>query len=146
MKPLYWSAAGGDRDRWIVSYADVLTILLIFFIASAAQSLKSIQLKAASPAKPATTVVQKPPRALAVFEDQLQHRGLSAALEFRMDPRGLIINLPQTVLCSHRGQDRISPASLPVVGQIAAILGSVPNRVSLIGYAELRPDPQSPLP
>src|SRR5258707_3708540 len=44
MSPKYYSAAeNGQRDRWMISYVDVLTILLIFFVAIAAQSLHRLQ-------------------------------------------------------------------------------------------------------
>jgi hypothetical protein len=39
MKPHDRRPESGMRDRWMVSYMDVLTILLIFFIAVAAKSL-----------------------------------------------------------------------------------------------------------
>src|SRR6478609_7894608 len=43
MKPAYFQSQNSGRDRWMVSYLDVLTILLILFVAMAAQSLQSAQ-------------------------------------------------------------------------------------------------------
>ena len=40
MKPAYFTNPTSGRDRWMVSYVDVLTILLILFIAIAAQALQ----------------------------------------------------------------------------------------------------------
>ena len=40
MKPKYLQAETAGRDRWMISYLDVLTILLIFFVAVAAKSLE----------------------------------------------------------------------------------------------------------
>ena len=34
MKPKYFQAEAPQRDRWMISYVDILTILLIFFIAT----------------------------------------------------------------------------------------------------------------
>src|SRR5215467_7003816 len=39
----YLPAEDGPRDRWMISYTDVLTIVLIFFVAIAAQSLPSLR-------------------------------------------------------------------------------------------------------
>ena len=41
MKPKYLQAETAGRDRWMISYLDVLTILLIFFVAVAAKSLET---------------------------------------------------------------------------------------------------------
>ena len=40
MKPKYLQAETAGRDRWMISYLDVLTILLIFFVAVAAKTLE----------------------------------------------------------------------------------------------------------
>ena len=47
MKPAYYQNQNGGRDRWMVSYLDVLTILLILFVAMAAQTLQNSQKKPA---------------------------------------------------------------------------------------------------
>ena len=38
MKPKYLESSLVHRDRWMISYVDVLTILLVFFIAAAAKT------------------------------------------------------------------------------------------------------------
>ena len=44
-KPKYLQAEhGGQRERWLISYTDFVTILLILFVAIAAQSLHSVPL------------------------------------------------------------------------------------------------------
>ncbi len=50
-KPKYLeSENGGQRERWLISYTDFVTILLILFIAIAAQGLHSVAQPAAAPA------------------------------------------------------------------------------------------------
>ena len=44
MKPRYLQAETASRDRWMISYLDVLTILLIFFVAVGAQSLETAKI------------------------------------------------------------------------------------------------------
>ena len=56
MKPAYFQGHNSGRDRWMVSYLDVLTILLILFVAMAAQTLQSAQKK-----PPPVTPVAKAP-------------------------------------------------------------------------------------
>jgi len=56
-------AENGQRGRWMISYTDVLTILLIFFVAIAAQSLPSLRptpVRAAAQAGPAAAVQAGP--------------------------------------------------------------------------------------
>ena len=111
------------RDRWMVSYTDVMTILLILFIAVAARALPQ---QGAAQTRPADTLV----RARA----NLESRGIRPA----MDDRGLVISLPQTVLYPS-GEDRVSPGALPLIGQIAGAIRDLPNKVTLVGHADTVP-------
>ena len=52
MKPKNPQAATNQRDRWMVSYVDVLSILLIFFMLAAARSLPATDAQKAVPAEP----------------------------------------------------------------------------------------------
>src|ERR1700689_616564 len=52
-KPKYLeSEQGGQRERWLISYTDFVTILLILFVAIAAQGLHTAQTPPASRPKP----------------------------------------------------------------------------------------------
>ena len=51
MKPHYLRSENGHRDRWMVSYLDVLTILLIFFVAIAAHSMEQAKAEAVASSK-----------------------------------------------------------------------------------------------
>jgi chemotaxis protein MotB len=140
MKPRYFQVETGGRDRWMISYMDVLTILLIFFVAIAAHGLPVLQ--QASPAPPAP--VQEAPKpvapdpelhpALHRIKEQLESHGL----DLRIEPRGLVISLPQAVLFPS-GEDQISREALPTVEGIASVLRDVPNSVSLVGHADSVP-------
>lgn len=140
MKPKYLQAESGNRDRWTVSYMDMLTILLIFFIAVAAQ-LPAHQPAAPPPPVPAAPApvpvpVPLPPErpVLSNAQQILEKHGLDA----RLEERGLVISLPQTILFAS-GDDRISSSALPIVEEIADVLRDVPNKVSLIGHADSIP-------
>jgi len=157
MSPKYYlPAENGQRDRWMISYMDVLTILLIFFVAIAAQSLQHLRpttSSAATQATPAASVTQAPsaapgepvnPRPDAAVPDARQtllraQQSLEKhGLDMRLEPRGLVISLPQAILFPS-GEDRISPQALPILARIADVLRDIPNDVSLIGHADAVP-------
>jgi chemotaxis protein MotB len=142
MKPASRSGPNRDRpntDRWMVSYMDVLTILLIFFVAAAAKSV----IPHAAPEK----VLEKAPgKAPEPRSAPQPHPGLveperklaSLGLDLKMESRGLVISLPQTILFAS-GDDAISAEARPTVEQIAAVLREIPNKVSLVGHADAVP-------
>ena len=146
LRPKYLQTEGATRDRWMVSYMDVLTILLIFFVAVAAKSLERGQekllvapmvAKALAP-RPALPPVQPalPPARQALLNAQknLEQRGL----DLRMEARGLVISVPQAVLFPS-GADQVSSRALPIVAQVADVLRTMPNQVSLVGHADAVP-------
>jgi chemotaxis protein MotB len=154
MSPKYYlPAENGQRDRWMISYMDVLTILLIFFVAIAAQSLERLHpnpvtatatqaaVTKAPSAAPDQTINPRPdatvPEArqtLVRAQQSLEKHGL----DMRLEPRGLVISLPQAILFPS-GEDRISPPALPILARIADVLRDIPNDVSLIGHADAVP-------
>ena len=131
-KPKYLQAEHAGRERWLVSYTDVVTILLILFIAIAAQSLKARVEPAPIPVKQVVKV--DPPTKLHRAEEKLRSLGL----DLKLESRGLIISLPQAILFQS-GDDRVSPSAQPVISQIAGVLLKVDNKVVLVGHADAVP-------
>lgn len=127
-----------SQQRWMVSYVDVLTILLILFIAVAARAVQPAQASPApaprSAATPPTPAVQpqvpKP--------DPLQQVLAEKGLDLRREKWGLVISLPQTVLFPC-GDERIPASALPVVEEITNVLRTIPNKVNLAGNADSVP-------
>jgi len=136
MKPKYLDSAANQRDRWVVSYVDVLTILLIFFMVGAAESLQVSPVHAVAPAQlsPAHRQADHSRTDLIRAQELLRKRGLEPKLE----ARGLVISLPQVILFSS-GKDTVSSQALPTLAQIADVLRDIPNNVRLIGYADTVP-------
>ena len=128
------------RDRWMVSYLDVVTILLVFFVAAAAKTLAPSP-KAPPPAPPvapiAPAAVPQPPRPQAP-RDELREKLEQAGIEVHREPRGLVASLPQAVLFA-AGDDRIAKEALPMIALIAGVLQDVPNRVIVVGHADATP-------
>lgn len=123
-KPKYLQAETGGRERWLISYTDVVTILLILFIAIAAQSLKAR-------VDPPPVVTQSKLRGV---EEKLRTQGL----DLKLESRGLIISLPQAILFQS-GDDRLSPSALPVISKIAGVLLEIDNKIALVGHADAIP-------
>jgi chemotaxis protein MotB len=152
-KPSYLkSEPGAQRERWLISYTDLVTVLLILFAAIAAQGLHSaqtpppqkdppqkIQAKVSQPqpgpppAPPSPSPQPQDP-VLVQALDKLRSLGLDSHLE----KRGLVISLPQAILFPS-GEDQVVPAALPIVSQIAEVIASVPNKVALVGHADAVP-------
>jgi len=130
MKRNYLQNRTNERDRWMVSYADVLTILLIFFMVGAARSLETPPARVAVPAQPS------PVRRTSLIRAQEQFR--SRGIEPKLEARGLVISLPQVILFTS-GEDAVSKEALPTIAQIAGVLRDIPNDVRLVGHADTVP-------
>jgi chemotaxis protein MotB len=123
MKRIARRAPDSSRDRWMVSYMDVLTILLIFFVAAAAQT------RIPKPVPEKTAMVSPEP-----VRKRLELLGL----DLKREARGLVISLPQTILFAS-GDDAIGKDARPLVEQIAEVLRGIPNKVTLVGHADAVP-------
>jgi chemotaxis protein MotB len=148
MRPRYLPSTANQRDRWMVSYVDVLTIVLIFFLVAAARGLVAPAVHAVVPSPPPETSAAPPvpakptaapepetPRTnLIQAQKRLSDQGLAAELE----ARGLVVSLPQVVLFSP-GDDTVSTRALPSIARIAEVLGDIPNQVQLVGHADTVP-------
>ena len=97
------------RDRWMISYLDMVTILLVFFVAAAAKTLAPSAITPApsitvlpAPATPASVAAPvEPPR------DVVLEKLEQAGIEVRRESRGLVASLPQSILFSP-GDDRVA--------------------------------------
>lgn len=131
--PAFLRETTSQRDRWIFSYTDIVTILLILFVAAAAQVSQDRRPKPA----PAPAEIPKPvaaPDPLAPARDALAGRGI----DLRMEERGLVITLPQAVLFDS-GDDRVRASALSLVARIADVLRGIDNKVLLVGHADAQP-------
>ena len=146
-KPQYLQTGAANRDRWMISYSDVMTILLILFVAIAAQAFQenrapapkvevkaAVQAQVAKPLPEPQPAAEKPRETLLAAQKALRERGIDPKLE----ARGLVISLPQAILFES-GQDHVNASAYAMIGQIADVLGAMPNRVSLVGHTDAVP-------
>jgi len=133
--PQYLHTQGTQRDRWMVSYVDTMTILLILFIAVAAKGVDDTQhTSAVAPAQRGQSSPEKPVPPFDPVKQQLERLGVSAHIE----SRGLVITLPQEILFAS-GEDRLDNDALATVHEIADAIRDLPNKVRLVGHADSRP-------
>jgi chemotaxis protein MotB len=132
VKPAYYQNQSSSRDRWMISYVDVLTIMLILFVAMAAQALQSAPKPQSVP--PAPAIMPAPSPALAAIQRELEQNHL----DVQFDSRGVVISLPQALLFPP-AEDRINADALATVAEIGDVLGKIPNNVLLVGHADAVP-------
>jgi len=167
-EPSYLQSERAGRERWLISYTDILTLLLILFVAMAAQSVGQQQAGAAEtkaqpqsatvppvqtpPAAPVQTVVPAPVASDPALTSQPaqppnpSHEALLRAearlkehgLDLHLEARGLVISLPQAILFAS-ADDRINRSALPIISEIAAVLRDLDNKVELAGHADSIP-------
>jgi len=132
-KPKYLESDHSTRERWLISYTDIVTILLILFVAVAAQGLKARVTPPSQPVPPPAPI-ESPRQALTQLGERLKQHGV----DLRMEARGLVISLPQVILFAS-GEDHVNPTSLPLLTEIAAELHAIPNKIALVGHADTVP-------
>jgi chemotaxis protein MotB len=187
------AAAHENHERWLVSYADFITLLFAFFVVmfastqadkakaravseSVREALEKGQFSAAmatmmGKAKHQNDRIPRDPRDDARSNGagwKLPEKDLSApsgentappadlvksaqTLEKALEPelksqqvavwleaRGLVISLREAGFFAS-GDDAVSPASLPALAKIAAVVGSLPNPVRLEGHTDSLP-------
>jgi flagellar motor protein MotB len=130
LRPGYLQPETVSHNRWLISYTDIVTVLLILFVAMAAQGLRERPAQAAA----VTAPPKEPNLPLQRTEQRLQQQGL----DLHREPRGLVISVPQAVLFAS-GDDQISRSAYPLVSQIATVLRDVKNKVALVGHADAVP-------
>jgi len=134
MKPAYYESHSSGRDRWMISYLDVLTILLILFVALAAQAMHSAPPVQSAPPTAMVPLIPLPGAALAAIKQDLEQ----SHLDVRFDPRGVVVSLPQALLFPP-GEDRINADAYATVTAIGDVLRKIPNNVRLVGHADAIP-------
>src|SRR5271170_3208215 len=82
-KPRYLQAEQGNKERWLISYTDLVTILMILFVAIAAQGFHSIQQPSKAVPKPQSPPARTPEasKVLMNADQKLRQQGLDSRLE-----------------------------------------------------------------
>ena len=148
--------AGVSRDRWLISYADFITLLFAFFTtlyaistvdqaklssvaAGLQQALDSAAQKGADSGKIPTvsssllTPDQRDARA--VLERDLAEDLRNGRMELLEDGRGLVLSIPEAS-AFETGSADLSIAAQQAIGRLAASLRQVDNPVLIEGHTD----------
>lgn len=141
-----------SRDRWLVSYADFMTLLCAFVTTLYASSLVTAT-KAEIPAPPppttAAAAVPVPAPAPAAIADPLQalRDRLSAALEDEVaagqlqlvdDRRGLVVEVPEAA-AFEPGQAVLTATARDTMRRIGGAVADLPNALRVEGHTDDAP-------
>ncbi|MGE4084913.1 MAG: OmpA family protein [Vicinamibacterales bacterium] len=137
-----------SRDRWLVSYADFMTLLCAFFTTLYASSLVS----AAKVAPVPTPVVEQPPalvvpaaprvdplaalraRLTAALDDEI----VAGRLQLVDDRRGLVVEVPEAAAFAP-GQATLTPTARAMMRRVGAAIADLPHAVRVEGHTDDAP-------
>jgi len=156
--------SGPSKDRWVIPYADFVTLLFAFFTAlyavTSADPAKLPTVAAAmreavsggpgvlaggdQPLEPVDGQSPAPPAAATAedlrdaIERQLQDDLASKRLELLDDRRGLVLAIPEAFSFDNGSAD-LSPASAALMARVGAVLLGVPNGIRVEGHTDNTP-------
>lgn len=138
-----------NHDRWLVSYADFVTLLFAFFVLLFASSRMDVaKVKALSRSvndafqgrsrESAQGTANDLERASEVLTRELANEIASGKIGVAMEPRGLVISLQESAFFPS-ASDALLPAAVPSLNTIARVIGKLPNAIRLEGHTDSRP-------
>jgi chemotaxis protein MotB len=130
---------GAHRDRWLLSYADFITVLfavfVLMFVAAKAKEHAG-PLQGSGPDKAPGQVRQS--NLLTDLQNTLQLEQKNGVVTVTVDQRGIIIALDDK-LCFQPGQAVIEQTAVPMFSKVAQVLARHGNRVLLEGHTDSVP-------
>lgn len=145
-----FSATQVTRDRWLVSYADFMTLLCAFFTMLYAASL--VEGKPPTPAPVAATVPAPAPAPVAAalppidesaalratVEQALAEELEAGYLQLVDDPRGLVVEVPESGAFDI-GRAELSGDAERILRRVGGVLATLPNPVRVEGHTDDAP-------
>lgn len=148
-----------NHERWLLSYVDFITVLMIFFIVMYAmstvdatkyqklsqslndalgggKSLIGSELPPISVGDPnAMPEVKQMEDIKAKVDEYLKENGLAGKVNTNIDERGLVISLQDTVLFAS-GSDKVEDSQRVIISKIGAILKDTSNYIRVEGHTD----------
>ena len=143
------------KDRWMLSYADFITLLFATFVLLYATARAKEH-----PAPPAVPIVKKsavnsltaasgasqpsppapppPSNLLTELRDRLGLEQQKGLLTISTEPRGVVIALDDR-MCFQQGQAEVQTAAVPMFSKVADTLSHYENRILLEGHTDSVP-------
>ncbi|HLH79191.1 MAG TPA: flagellar motor protein MotB [Chthonomonas sp.] len=148
-----------NLERWLLTYADMITLLMAFFLMLYSMSVMSrgkFQQMAISVRQgfdgdkaakgvgvgtdlAAERTYQQYMQSLQKLRQYVEQHHLEGAIHMSNDRRGIVISVLTDGLLFKSGQATLQPQSLPLLHQIAGLLRVLPNDVVVEGHTDDRP-------
>jgi chemotaxis protein MotB len=156
---------GASEDRWLLTYSDMITLLLVLFIVLFAISkvdqakfreFKQSVTKAVMTHTPHGTVTTSPttkktvpaPSRLATIEKELANalraEGLLRDVTLHVTASGLVEGLVADSTFFVTNSAALSPVGIKIVDTSAGVLRQFPNAIDVAGYTDNRPITSGP--
>lgn len=146
--------SGPSPDRWLVSYADFITLLFAFFVllygvaqsdrskpGDVSESVKRAFGAAASPVRPPPVAAKAPDELAAAYAQLtqvLQPEIAQDKMQVSLDARGIVISLHEGSFFPSGG-DTIYQEAFDSMDKVAAVIRDLPNTVRLEGHTDSVP-------
>jgi chemotaxis protein MotB len=155
-----------NHERWLVSYADFITLLFAFFVVLFASTqtdrTKARQISQAivraladgkfapdlavvlgnghgnAPKPASTTSVVELSGPMKVLTAELKEEIAKGNVQLKLESRGLIIGLNTTAFFPS-GDDTVDPSAYPSLAKVAGVLNKLPNALRLEGHTDSVP-------
>lgn len=156
----------GNHERWLLTYADLITLLMIFFIVmytiSNVNSKKFAQLSnsmseaflgqasgkligeagpaiiSGSGATGSQAELDKMKKAKEQIDKYIEQQGLKGKVTVDQEERGLVISLKESLLFP-LGSASLTPPAQQVIQIVGKILSSMPNQLRIEGHTDNLP-------
>jgi chemotaxis protein MotB len=153
--------AAPNHERWLVSYADFITLLFAFFVVMFASS-QADRNKARRASEAVEAAFDGPTRkpeskrqahdesagrllapaslepALKLLARELEPEIAAGTMQVRMEARGLVVSLSQSAFFPS-GEDAVEPSTYVSLGKVAAAIRDLPNAIRAEGHTDSRP-------
>ncbi len=144
-----FSATQVSRDRWLVSYADFMTLLCAFFTTLYAASLVDAAKPVMPDPPPVAISVPAAPAPVPARRDEAEalRARVEAALADELaagylqlveDPRGLVVEVPEAG-AFESGRAELSRDAERMMQRVGGMLAGVPNGVRVEGHTDNAP-------
>ncbi len=152
---------GGGSLRWLLTYADMITLLMAFFIMLYSMSVinmnrfrqVAVSIKSGfggtgnAEGKSGKAsgfkldgleirdgVAGVPWSVVRKIQKRVEAKGLEKYVKFRGDERGLIVSLATDKVLFPKGQAELSPKALQIIDAVADAVRGIPNTISVEGH------------